>query len=96
MREPDRRRRAGRAEDDLQSLLGAELHVALQPVEVELALLRFHERPGEFAHVDEFQVQLLDVGDVARPLVRRPRLGIVIDADAHQVGAGKNAESAWA
>ena len=68
-RKPHRRRGAGRAENNFQSLVGAELDVAVQPVEIKLALLRFHERPCEFAHVNEFHVELFDIADVARPLV---------------------------
>ncbi len=83
--EPHRRRGTRRAEHHLQALVGAQLDIAVKPGKIEMALLRFHESPREFAHVDKFQVQFLDVADVARPLVRRPRLGIIINPDAHQV-----------
>ena len=55
----------------------------------KLALLRLHERPGEFAHVDEFHAHLFDVRHVARPLLFGPRLGIVVRPDGHHVFGGK-------
>jgi prepilin-type N-terminal cleavage/methylation domain-containing protein len=87
--EPDGGRGRGRAEDDLEAMIGAKLDVLFEPIEIVLALLGFHEGPGEFAHVDELEAHGLDVGDVARPLVRGPGFGIIIDADAHHVGVGK-------
>ncbi len=89
LREPDRRGGARRAENHFQALSGAEFDVAVQPGEIKLAFLRFHERPGELAHVDEFQVHFFDVGDVARPFVRRPRFRVIINADPHEIGLGK-------
>ena len=83
------RRRGGRAENHLHAVLRGQSDVLLQPVELVLALLGLHEGPRELAHVDEFHAELAHVGHVARPLALRPGFGIVIDADGHQIGAGK-------
>ena len=55
LRQPGGRGRAGRANHDRDAVLAVQRHRAIQPVEIELALLRFQAAPGEFAnahHVD--------------------------------------------
>ena len=84
--QPDRRSRCGRAENNLEALRGAQFYVFLQPVKIVFALLRLHERPRELAHVNKLKAELFYIAYVARPLVRRPSLRIIIDANPGQVG----------
>jgi hypothetical protein len=84
-REPNGRRGAGSAEDHFETVLCGEGDVLFEPVELVTALFRFHEVPGELAHVDELHAEFADVRHVARPLILRPRFGVVIDADAEHV-----------
>ncbi len=89
LREPRGRRWRRRAEDDLQVMLRGERDRAVEPREVEPALLRLHERPRELAHVDELEPEPLHVGEVPVPLRLRPVLRVVVCADPHQVFAGE-------
>jgi hypothetical protein len=87
--QPGRRGGRRRTQHDLQAGLARQAHRRLEPLELEAALLRLHERPRELCHVDELEPVPLDVLEVARPLLARPCLGIVVNADRHHVAIGK-------
>jgi hypothetical protein len=88
-REPDRGRGRRRAEHHLQTLGRGELDVLVEPRKIELVLRGLQERPRELAEVHELEAESPDVREVPRPLARGPRLGIVVDAEVHQVGRRK-------
>src|SRR5206468_7272020 len=80
---PNWRRGGRRAENDLQLALPRHLDAIMQPVELDLSRPRLHREPRELPHVHDLQPHRRDVIEVALPLLARPLLGIVIDADFH-------------
>ncbi len=86
-RQPGRRRRAGRAEDDFEAVLLRQGNHAVEPIELIAALGGLHEGPGKLADVNIFEAELLNVGDVAFPLRLRPGLRIVINPGGHELVA---------
>src|SRR5688500_13487146 len=91
LRQPDWRSWRGSAEGDLEVVFVGEVDCAIEPGEIESSLAWLHECPREFAQMDEFESELTDVREIARPLGVGPRLGIVVDAELHQLG-GRKAE----
>ena len=79
------------AEDDLQAMAVREGDGAVEPGEVEPAVFRLEESPGELGHVDEGEAERGDVGQVAVPFGLRPVLGVVIDPDLHELFLGEKA-----
>ena len=98
--EPDGRRGGGRAEHDLNAVVAQNIHHALEPVEIEFAVLLFAQAPGEFADADDVEAGGAHELGVLHPLrfgifggaaVREdPLFRVIINAEIHKFSSGSD------
>ncbi len=86
-RQPLRRRRGRRAEDDLDPVLSEQDHRAVEEREIELALAGLHQRPGELADAHDVDAGRLHRRCVLLPEALGTELGVVVDAEEERAVA---------
>ncbi len=78
--DPARRGRCRRAEHDPQPGLAQDLDGAVEPIEAEVTGLGLQPAPGELADSHPGQAERRHARGIVRPLLFRPVLGVVADA----------------